>query len=224
MAQLQRVGPSARRWPTFRISRAVLAYTRSGVGAREDRAARKPICDISRRRVLATKPGGKTAITIRPGAGTHRIRMSFTGQPASCSAQKKAPAGWPRRGSSAQLVMRASRNDVAVDADAQPVVVLILDGVASGRLGCAGQGRIGHDGVLRCSLQLLVDHIEAHVEPRCEVVLGPGTDRPEVPVVAALAGVHLSLGERDRTADGARGGHGARADGRGGLRLADRPI
>ena len=45
-----------------------------------------------------TKPGGKTAITIRPGAGTHRIRMSFTGQPASCSAQKKAPAGWPPAG------------------------------------------------------------------------------------------------------------------------------
>src|SRR5262249_43534071 len=34
MAQLQRIEPSARRWPTFRIPRAVLAYARSSVTAR----------------------------------------------------------------------------------------------------------------------------------------------------------------------------------------------
>src|SRR5262249_12174499 len=41
---------------------------------------------------------------------------------------KTPPGGFPRRGSSAQLVPRASRNDVGVGADAQAVVVLILDG------------------------------------------------------------------------------------------------
>src|SRR6516165_7073051 len=78
---------------------------------------------------------------------------------------KKAPGGLPRRGSSAQLVMRASRNDVAVETNAQCVVVLILERVEGGRLGGAAQRGIGHRIPGRCRLQLLVDHIEAHVEP-----------------------------------------------------------
>src|SRR5262249_34005691 len=79
---------------------------------------------------------------------------------------------------SAGKVTRASRNDLAVEADAQSVVVLILDVIDRSRLGCAAQRRIGHVGPGRCRLQLLVDHIEAHIEPRCEVVLRPGADRP----------------------------------------------
>src|SRR5262245_53379955 len=101
-------------------------------------------------------------------------------------AQKKPPAGCPAGGRQLKLVTRASRNDVAVDADAQSVVVLIRDAIDRGRLGCVDQGGIGHIGVLRCRLQLLVDHIEAHIEPRCEVVLCPGTGRPVAEVVAAL--------------------------------------
>src|SRR5258707_12669246 len=89
------------------------------------------------------------------------------------SAQKK-----PRRvappGSSAQVVTRASRNDVAGDADAQSVVVLVLDRVEGGRLGGAGQRRVGYLCPGRCRLQLLVDYLEAHIEPPSEVVLGSG--------------------------------------------------
>src|SRR5262245_55272051 len=98
---------------------------------------------------------------------------------------KKAPGGLPRRGSSAQVVTRASRNEVAVDADAKSVVVLILDRVEGGRLGGAGQRRVGHLRPGRCRLQLLVDHIEAHIEPWCEVVLGAGAELPPVEVVVA---------------------------------------
>src|SRR6516165_10181346 len=75
-------------------------------------------------------------------------------------------------------VTRASRNDVAVDADAKAVVVLILDLIDRSRLGRAGQSRERRKRPVRCRFQLLVDHIEAHIEPRCEVVLGPGADRP----------------------------------------------
>src|SRR5262244_3263471 len=71
--------------------------------------------------------------------------------------------GWLDAGAVKGKVTRASRNDVAVDADAQSVVVLILDVIDRSRLGCAGQRRIGHVGAVRCRLQLLVDHIEAHI-------------------------------------------------------------
>src|SRR5262249_30863451 len=156
-------------------------------------------------------------------AGARRI--SFSGpSPRPARGDKKTPAGWPRRGRQLKLVTRASRNDVAVDADAQAVVVLIRDGVEGSRLGRAGQRPVGHNGVLRCRLQLLVDHIEAHIEPRCEVVLGPGADRPEGPVVAARPTVDLRRSEGDRAANSARNGKGARANVRSALRLADRPI
>ena len=111
-----------------------------------------------------------------------------------------------------------------MDADAQAVVVLILDGVEGSRLGRAAQSGIGYDRPVRCRLQPRVDHIEAHVEPRCEVVLGPGADRPEGPVVAALAGGDLGRREGDRAANGARSGKGARAKVGRALRIADRPI
>src|SRR5215813_1090968 len=147
MAQLQRVGPSARRWPTFRIPRAVLAYARSsGRGAREDPAARQPICDISRRPVLANEARRQDGDYNSPRR-RHAQNPNELYRPACVKlGAQKAPDGLaPPPGSSAQLVTRASRNDVAVDADAQAVVVLILDGVASGRLGCAAQRGIGHD-------------------------------------------------------------------------------
>src|SRR6516225_3149782 len=109
-------------------------------------------------------------------------------------------------------VTRASRNDVAVDADAKAVVVLILDLIDRGRLGRAGQSRERRKRPVRCRFQLLVDHIEAHIEPRCEVVLGPGTERPPAEVVVALPVGHLDRGERDRAADRARSGERADAD------------
>src|SRR5712691_8591912 len=121
-----------------------------------------------------TMPGGKSAVTIRPGAlppDPNELWRPSLSHPRSA---KKAPGGLPRRGSSAQVVTRASRNDVAVDADAKSVVVLILDRVEGGRLGRIG--RPGHLGPGRCRLHFLVDHIEAHVEPRCEVVLGAGAE------------------------------------------------
>src|SRR5262245_20507677 len=125
---------------------------------------------------------------------------------------KKSPRRvGPRRGSSAQLVTRASRNDVAMDADAKAVVVLILDGIDRSRLGRAGQSGKSRGRPVRCRLQLLVDHIEAHIEPRCEVVLGPGTDRPPGEVVVALPGGDLSCGEIER----AREGGGRACDGEG---------
>src|SRR6516165_3183706 len=134
---------------------------------------------------------------------------------------QKSPGGLPRRGSSAQLVMRASRNDVAVEADAKGVVVLILDGIDRSRLGRAGQSAKRRGRAVRCRLQLVVEHIEAHVEPRSEVVLGAGAERPEVEVVVAVTPGDLGRGERDR-AGGARIGEeaeGATADGRIALRV-----
>src|SRR5262249_47684894 len=181
--------------------------TRAAAVAAHARIQRRanPICNISRRPVLANEARRQDGDYNSPRR-RHAQNPNELYRPACVMlGAKKGPGGLAPPGSSAQLVTRASRNDVAVDADAQPVVVLILDGVASGRLGCAAQRRIGHGGVPRCRLQLLVDHIEAHIEPRCEVVLGPGADRPEGPVVAALPGVDLGLGERNRTADDARG-------------------
>src|SRR5262245_56649009 len=136
---------------------------------------------------------------------------------------KKAPGGSPRRGSSAQVVTRASRNDVAVDADAQAVVVLILERVEGRRLGGVGKRGIGLHPA-RCRLQLLVDHVEALVEPRCEVVLGAGTDLPPVEVVVAGPLRHLEPRERDRTTDCARSGQVGAGEGGRGLRVADRQV
>src|SRR5262245_5793221 len=124
-----------------------------------------PPTTISRWRGLANETCGRTTVTIRPGASAQNPNQLLAAQPARhARCTKKAPAGWPRRGSSAQLVTRASRNDVAVDADAQAVVVLILELVEGARLGGVAQSGIGHCPA-RCRLQLLVDHIEAHVEP-----------------------------------------------------------
>src|SRR6266436_360537 len=97
--------------------------------------------------------------------------------------KQKNPGELPRRGWSAQLVTRASGNDVAVDTDAKSVVVLIREAVESGRLGRAAQLCPGHNRSVGCRLQLRVDHVEAHIEPRREVVLGTGTQHPQVPVV-----------------------------------------
>ena len=96
-----------------------------------------------------------------------------------------------------------------MDADAKAVVVLVLDLIDRGRLGRAGQSRERRKRPVRCRFQLLVDHIEAHIEPRCEVVLGPGADHPPVEVVVALPLGHLDRGERDRTGGAARSGEGA---------------
>src|SRR5262249_46145212 len=113
---------------------------------------------------------------------------------------EKTPGGLPRRGSSAQVVTRASRNDVAVDTDAKSVVVLVRDAIERRRLGLPRSSRIGHDGSVRCGLHLLIDDVEAHIEPRREVVLGTGTDRPPVPVVLARTRGPRQAGgpERDR--------------------------
>ena len=100
---------------------AVLAHAERG---------RQPTTISQRGHFGQTMPGGKSAVTIRPGARPGRSSV--------------------RRGSSAQLVTRASRNDVAVDADAQSVVVLVLDLVERGRLGCAGQVSKGHGVPGRC--------------------------------------------------------------------------
>src|SRR5262249_6930466 len=139
---------------------------------------------------------------------------------------RKAPGRPSVRRGSFQLVTRSSRNDVAVDADAQSVVVLILDGIDRGRLGRAGKGGKRRGRAVRRRLQLLVDHIEADIEPRREVVLGPGTERPEGPVVAALPGGDLGGGDRDRPSSAGHGeeAEGATADGVRALRIADRQI
>jgi hypothetical protein len=55
----------------------------------------------SGQRAGVTKPGGKTAMTIRPGAGVRRIAALAT-QGASCSAHKKSPGGLAPPGSSVQ--------------------------------------------------------------------------------------------------------------------------
>src|SRR5437764_1855643 len=121
---------------------------------------------------------------------------------------KKNPGGCPP-GVSIEIAMR-SGNDVAVDADADRVVVLILDRVQGSRLSRAGQIGPQHLRPGRCRIKPLILHVEAHIEPRREVVLGAGTDLPPVKVLVAPTLSHLQRRERDR------------AGGRGGLRVADR--
>src|SRR5262245_40364190 len=101
---------------------AVLTYARSsGDGAREDPAA------------APTQSATSGPFGQRSQAARRRLQFAqapesaLASPPASCLAHKKSPGGWPRRGRQLKLVRRASRNDVAVDADAQAVVVLILD-------------------------------------------------------------------------------------------------
>src|SRR5262245_48896990 len=129
---------------------------------------------------------------------------------------RKAPGELPRRGSSAQVITRASGNDVAVDTDAKSVVVLVREAVERGRLGGAGQLCVGHNRSARCRLQLRIDHVEAHIEPRREVVLATGTDAPLGPVVAA--------GPDTRGAREARRSERNRASKKVGLRTAERQV
>ena len=78
-----------------------------------------------------------------PRRATLQLLLSMRARCAMDFGQAQISKKKPRRvappGSSAQLVTRASRNDVAVDADAQSVVVLILDRVEGARLGGAAQ-------------------------------------------------------------------------------------
>ena len=99
-----------------------------------------------------------------------------------------------------------------MDADAKCVVVLILDGIEGSRLGHAGRRRKERNRPVGCRLDLRVDHVEAHIEPRREVVLGARTELPPAEVVVAGPGSHLSWREGDR------------ADSKGGLGSADRQI
>src|SRR5262249_41761573 len=119
--------------------------------------SRTPPTTTSRRRVSANETSGSTTVTTRP-APARKIPISFSGEPA-CWGDKKIPRRvCPAGGRQLKLVTRASRNDVAVDADAKGVVVLILDAVDGRRLGRAAQRGIGHGGIPRCRLQLRIDH------------------------------------------------------------------
>src|SRR6516225_4103116 len=89
MARPQRVEPSERGGPTPLegwLTRKAAAWPRQP--------------DTSRRRVGPTKPGGKTAITIRPGRRGAQNQLQRA-QPASCSGDKKSPGGLAPPGSSA---------------------------------------------------------------------------------------------------------------------------
>src|SRR5262249_47013254 len=74
---------------------------------------------------LPTGASGEKPISRRRSADATPCREVIT--------LEKTPGELPRRGWSAQVVTRSSRNDVAMDADAKSVVVLVLDGVESGR-------------------------------------------------------------------------------------------
>jgi hypothetical protein len=104
--------------------------TRSGVDNLRQSASGGTSANDARRQV-----GGYNSPRRRPPDPNELWRPSLSHPRGT----KKAPGGLPRRGSSAQVVTRASRNDVAVDADAKSVVVLILERVEGGRLGGVGQ-------------------------------------------------------------------------------------
>src|SRR5262245_17728463 len=94
----------------------------------------------------------------------------------------------PRRSSPGglqlNLVIPRSWNDVAVHAHPERDVVLVADREQPGRYR-RGRCRVPHNRSIRCRLELLVEHVEADIEPGRDVPLGTGTNRPDVEVVVA---------------------------------------
>src|SRR4030081_1880259 len=107
------------------------------------------------------------------------------------------PPAAARRGSSDQAIIRSSRNDVAMEADPEAHVVLILDRVEGSRLRGSGSRGVENRRAVRCRFDLLIKDIKADVEPRRDVPLAARTNSPPVEVLVASAVSHLRGGERD---------------------------
>src|ERR1700720_452758 len=121
-------------------------------------------------------------------------------------------AAWlPRGGLEVEIVcFRRSQDEVAVDAEGEGPVVLVLDGVdAGGPFRARARARIAEDAEPgEAGVHLGVPDVHAHVELRGDVPLGAGADPAQLPVRIAVGHV----GDRARLLGGKVGDRGGVED------------
>src|SRR5436190_1324861 len=113
----------------------------------------------------------------------------FVQQANNSGSNKKTPGGCPPEEMEVVPVMRSSGKDVAVEASPKSPVALVRKLVGRARLGGVGGCRVEGRAASRCRLELRVDHVQADIHGRREVVLGARANVPGRPIVIAVGDV-----------------------------------